>query len=273
MGLLLFFTHLAHEFLQLLTTMNSLSIITSLLICGIILWLLYELTRTAKHLSNTSYNHNRSSIVSLVVILVLIILIAPYLFTSPIFDHYRNVDGSTGGIGDTIGGITAPFINGIAAILVYLAFKEQIKANALIQEQQYFQHIQHQIQRLEDDLYNLSSLTATIKSNITTSSTVMNNYDNGQQVAYYVDSESLNKLIYITTMFQDTLQMIDKIENNRAFMKRKLRLLYVIIYKDELTQLHQTLFRVTHMQSNVDGYIAELLLQIQRLNNTFKNIN
>ena len=44
-------------------------------------------------------------------------------------------DQNTGVIGDTIGGITAPFINFFGAILVYLALKEQIKANDLIQKQ------------------------------------------------------------------------------------------------------------------------------------------
>lgn len=41
----------------------------------------------------------------------------------------------TGEIGDTIGGITAPFLAFFAAILVYLAFKAQIDANEEIKKQ------------------------------------------------------------------------------------------------------------------------------------------
>lgn len=41
----------------------------------------------------------------------------------------------TGAIGDTIGGITAPFISFFGAILVYLALRAQIDANEQIKEQ------------------------------------------------------------------------------------------------------------------------------------------
>lgn len=47
----------------------------------------------------------------------------------PIFDF-----SETGGIGDTIGGITAPLINTLGAILVYLSFRTQIKANEIQKE-------------------------------------------------------------------------------------------------------------------------------------------
>ncbi|MDJ1500678.1 hypothetical protein [Xanthocytophaga agilis] len=53
-----------------------------------------------------------------------VILIQPSI--SKIFDFSQ-----TGQIGDTIGGITAPIINLIGSILVYLSFREQLKANNL----------------------------------------------------------------------------------------------------------------------------------------------
>jgi len=59
-----------------------------------------------------------------------ITLLAPYFLTQ--FSIWPYVDFSrTGSIGDTIGGITAPIINLFAAFLVYVAFREQIKANEL----------------------------------------------------------------------------------------------------------------------------------------------
>jgi hypothetical protein len=42
---------------------------------------------------------------------------------------------NTGQIGDTIGGLTAPFLNFFAAILIYKSFKEQVTANKIIQEE------------------------------------------------------------------------------------------------------------------------------------------
>lgn len=41
----------------------------------------------------------------------------------------------TGQIGDTIGGITAPILNLLNAVLIYVAFTEQLNANKLLQSQ------------------------------------------------------------------------------------------------------------------------------------------
>lgn len=68
----------------------------------------------------------------LLIIGVIIIFLAPWIFTRnwclPSFE-------STGPIGDTIGGITAPFLNLIGATLVFFALKAQVKANQLVQNQ------------------------------------------------------------------------------------------------------------------------------------------
>lgn len=64
----------------------------------------------------------------------LLILIMPFLLTGEYF-HERFNYSDTGQIGDTIGGITAPFMNLIGAILVFYALQSQVKANELIQDQ------------------------------------------------------------------------------------------------------------------------------------------
>ena len=58
------------------------------------------------------------------------IFIALYLFTRPAISGIWDFS-NTGQVGDTIGGITAPVINLIGAFLVYISFKEQIKANKI----------------------------------------------------------------------------------------------------------------------------------------------
>lgn len=61
---------------------------------------------------------------------ILLITLSVYLFTKPAI--WPGFDFSeTGQIGDTIGGISAPFINIIGAVLVYLSFIEQFKANQI----------------------------------------------------------------------------------------------------------------------------------------------
>lgn len=62
-------------------------------------------------------------------VFLFIVFVIPWGFT-------RTIEGlpgflDTGPIGDTIGGLTAPFINGISAILVYLAFRSQYRANEI----------------------------------------------------------------------------------------------------------------------------------------------
>jgi len=75
----------------------------------------------------------KKSKIYLIVGVVLLIVISPVLLTLPTFDELFDFS-DTGQIGDTIGGITAPFINLLGAILVYLSFSEQQKANKIQQE-------------------------------------------------------------------------------------------------------------------------------------------
>ena len=58
---------------------------------------------------------------------------APLLFS--LKTKFGCFDDSTGVIGDTIGGTTAPIIGFVNAVLLYLAFKAQLEANAQIQKQ------------------------------------------------------------------------------------------------------------------------------------------
>ncbi len=55
-------------------------------------------------------------------------VIAPIVLTQPALTYWMDFR-QTGQIGDTIGGITAPIVNLIGAVLIYFSFKEQIKAN------------------------------------------------------------------------------------------------------------------------------------------------
>ncbi len=66
-------------------------------------------------------------------------------------------DDTTGVIGDTIGGITAPFIGLLSAILVYLALKAQIDANTVqiaANRQLRKKDEQDEIRKTFDDIFN-----------------------------------------------------------------------------------------------------------------------
>lgn len=62
--------------------------------------------------------------------LILILFASVYIFTRPSFNSQFDLSNK-GEIGDTIGGITAPIINLIGAILVYISFQAQINANKI----------------------------------------------------------------------------------------------------------------------------------------------
>ncbi len=67
------------------------------------------------------------------IILLLLAIFGPYLFSKISLGPEFNEN--TGYIGDTIGGITAPFINLLAALLVWISFREQVKANKLLSKE------------------------------------------------------------------------------------------------------------------------------------------
>jgi len=73
---------------------------------------------------------------AIIVVVIIILIIAPSLLTSSQinwlsdFAIFRNLDfRETGQIGDTIGGITAPFIGVLSIILLYITLYEQRKIN------------------------------------------------------------------------------------------------------------------------------------------------
>jgi len=68
----------------------------------------------------------------IILINIIVIILSPWLFTR--YSGILNFT-ETGQIGDTLGGITAPFLNILNAFLIFLAFQEQKNANQLLKNQ------------------------------------------------------------------------------------------------------------------------------------------
>ncbi|MBY8963677.1 hypothetical protein KJK34_13020 [Flavobacterium sp. D11R37] len=115
-----------------------------------------------KNEPNQKFNLDKREILIFLIVGIMIFLL-PLLFTTTwgaiSFDK-------TGQIGDTIGGVTAPFLSFFGAILVYLALKAQIKANSLIQEQFEEQRQTDYRQNFENTFFNLLSIHHQIIENI-----------------------------------------------------------------------------------------------------------
>jgi len=85
--------------------------------------------------------------------------IAPTIFTQLDYHHFG---AKTGAIGDTIGGLTGPFLNIAGSILVFAALKAQIDANKAVQDQFIHQQKENNKQDLEQKLFRLFDLHISI---------------------------------------------------------------------------------------------------------------
>ena len=94
---------------------------------------------------------------------VLLLFGAILTFIQPAF--WKSYDlSNTGQIGDTIGGITAPIINIIGAILVYSSFIEQNRANKIQSEQNTFNLLHELYKELKSELNNLTFATKNVNN-------------------------------------------------------------------------------------------------------------
>lgn len=119
-----------------------------------------------------------------------IVLLSPFLFTEDTF--WSRLDFTkTGSIGDTIGGITAPIVNLLGAILVYLALKAQIEANLILKKQLDDEKIKDNIQNQTDEINQLYYNLKESIDNFNYRSFDSNEFGHGQ---YMTGSEAIYKL-------------------------------------------------------------------------------
>lgn len=91
-----------------------------------------EQDKTSILMENTSNNFEKviknldKYAIIIIILFIIVIGLSPYIFTQ----SWTNINFTdTGNIGSTIGGITAPFIGVLSALLVFLSFRAQINAN------------------------------------------------------------------------------------------------------------------------------------------------
>jgi hypothetical protein len=211
------------------------------------------------------------NIIQLIIIILIIIILTPFFISKIYISDYFDYT-NTGQIGDTIGGITSPFINGLAALLVFITFKEQVKANKLIQEQIYFQHIQEQINRLEEDFLKISTISDDINSKIS-SSIYEESRIIGNEIPYNisVNERSLNKIMYSTTIFNQIIKSIDRVDTkeNKIFFQEKLKLLFKIVYKKNYSEIVISFNKALEHNCKQKKYIDEIVQEMSKLNNYF----
>lgn len=108
-----------------------------------------------------------------------IVFVLPFLFTQSWFGNYTN----TGEIGDTIGGITSPFVAIVASYLTFIAFWVQFRANQ-------FQREDIALERFNTNFYNLLNIHEEITNNLEFE------YREGSDEIKYVKGRSLFRFAF-----------------------------------------------------------------------------
>jgi hypothetical protein len=184
----------------------------------------------------------------IILLIVIIILVLPPLLSLPAFCKIFDFSNK-GGIGDTISGITAPFINGLAAILVFIAFKAQIKANEIFKNQEKSRTIFNQISLIQEDKLEVEKLLIYLKPRVN----ILEEYSRIETL------NIINKIIFFTTEIQLAIELIDEYKGEKKFLYSKLYFLYKIRYKDIFMELSQAIQNVQKIHSDYDIYVHDLI--------------
>ncbi len=203
----------------------------------------------------------------ILVIALIILLIPPLLSLPSIFEIFNF--SNKGQIGDTIGGITAPFINGLAAILVFLAFKAQIEANKILvnankilQQQENARTILEQIKIIQDDKIKIEEILGAFNARI--------GHLPEPEIPGFINL--INKTTFFTGEIRLAYNLIIEYEGEKDFLWKKLFYLYVIVYKDIFDRLRIEI-QATVIHHDYEFHITELLLSINFLNENIVNVN
>lgn len=203
-----------------------------------------------------------------------LIIALPTLFTQPAFFDVFDFSNS-GQIGDTIGGITAPFISCIAAVLVYLALREQVKANELINAQIISQQINDQINRLEDGSERILSPIRKIKEEIDEAYAEQIEIQAGDSYKFipvkrvYNIDESMGKIEFILGSFSLIEKNLLDRYPKEAFFFQRLSIIYESLYKLPLSELKSSLEKAEIVSSPTRAKEERMIEGIEKLDKLF----
>ncbi len=203
-------------------------LLITIVLIGLLLWVLFLLIKTSKNLTSRPETHNWTETSSIIILLIAGVIILPWFFTQTVFSVYNMSE--TGQIGDTIGGITAPFINGLGAVLIYIAFKEQVKSGNSAREEKRLDLIIANLNKLEEDPYKISKLCQGCLNDL-----------NGKD---YQSKEILN-LIRLLQEFQSISEFISELTDNKKFVENKLFLTWKMTYEPHIRPINKRIVSIS----------------------------
>jgi hypothetical protein len=180
---------------------------------------------------------------SLWVLILYLIFIA---FSPIIFSKFYSgviFTSESGAIGDTIGGITAPFINLLAAFLVYLSFKEQIRANDKLSRENSFNYI--------SNLFNL--IINSIKEKTLYKYTIT------------IKGKEIDKIT--ESLVEWIINWLQALKNDELFGQR------ISVVKQQIPKEYEPSVKARIINKQLDESLFDLFRKLVDLHNLEKEIN
>ncbi len=233
---------------------------------------------------------------------IILLFVSVYLFTKPATSAAWDFS-TTGQIGDTIGGITAPIINIIGAFLVFVSFREQVRANRLqslalneekernenVRSFEHYQAVYDKLIQSFKDLEFMVILTQSVSSNPPAYQTVQVNYRGFNAISEFIfrleDQKADTRKYYNETsdnryglflefrfLLANILEFVERIENanniylDKEYFNDNIKSFYKISIKEVLDRM----LNVYHLEDeqvavvvDIKGRLEEKLMSFQ----------
>lgn len=175
------------------------------------------------------YAMNNNLYKCLLLFSILLTIIAPIVLTQ--FNSFISFDTTSGAIGDTIGGITSPILNLLAAILIYVSFQEQVKANKKLIEGQSVERFNTEYEEIKNEYSKVSfkreELHHTLKQEVFESAIDMYFQDlDARQEGNISFEYHFKYVLYLIKYFIEEVEQSDLEYKSKVFFIKKLYQFY-----------------------------------------------
>lgn len=189
---------------------------------------------------------------------------------------------NTGQIGDTIGGLTAPIIGLFSALLIYLSFRAQIKANYIVQEQinqqrkediekkefsyqmEVYRHLKEVIEKFEciDERHNGTTFMSPKFQGYDALKTVLRNLGNNEQNLFSLGSNYHRFIHSVLSQFDSLIESFQNPKNQDHDIRLPLQLVEFLFYDRFWSYVDKA---VINAHENREGKFEDVLRIYNRL--------
>lgn len=150
----------------------------------------------------------------------------------------------------------------VSTLLLFATLTAQIKANKLTREQQSFQYVSEQFNRLEDRYNLVVKETEKIDSDIRSSKLPVYNEFGDDKRSTYIDS---NEITYTIILIKELKKAIELKEQDKEMLLTKLKLLYEIKYKSNFSKIKNTISENSDIEIQPKEKVEKLVFEINDL--------